>query len=862
MQSGNNSFIIFLMDTPSQKFDQKTLEVKWQKYWKDTRLDTPRISDAKKPLYNLMMFPYPSAEGLHVGNMYAFTGSDIYGRFMRMQGHDVFEPIGLDGFGIHSENYALKVGRHPKEHARLSEKHFYEQLVKIGAMFDWTRTLETYDPAYYRWTQWLFTEMFRHGLAYRGKASVNWCGSCKTVLSDEQVIQKTSDGIQTAVCERCGNKVEKKLMEQWFFRITAYAEKLLTHLPALDWSEKVKLAQEKWIGKKEGVIITYSVVTQEGKGIGSIDCFTTRPDTNFGATFVVLAPEHQYISHIYNYISQDIKKQIDEYRKSVQKMSERERIAEGRRKTGVCTGLFCVNPLNGYKMPVYISDFVLTQFGTGAVVGVPGHDTRDFEFAQTMGLEILRVVVGPDGANGPIEKKEDVYEGYGMAMHSGFLDGLQSAQALLAIEKHLETKGLGKHTNAYHLRDWIISRQRYWGAPIPMIFCESCYEAGHGEQEAMPGWWSVPNKDLPVLLPDIADYKPRDDGVGPLAKHKEFYEVSCPHCSKPARRETDVCDTFLDSAWYYLRYPSVGSATADIEPFDKEITKKWLPVSMYTGGAEHSVLHLLYSRFVALALHDWGFVPFEEPFSHFFAHGLVIKDGAKMSKSKGNVVNPDIYIEKYGADALRMYLMFMGPFADGGDFRDTGMEGMHRFIGRIWRLITLSAKHDSSHDDGHIHRLLQKAIARVTDDLSKRRYNTAIAALMEFANSVQQEDHSLSVDDAKDLVKLLAPFAPHMAEELWCQLTTGETTISENYRSVHIQQWPVFDKSLLIDSSIQFVIQVNGKVRDTLSLSPKDSLDQKRVETLAKDKASVKKYLTPGVKKSIFVPGKLLNFVV
>ncbi|MFZ2024675.1 MAG: leucine--tRNA ligase [Microgenomates group bacterium] len=842
--------------------DNQKIEVKWQTFWKDSQLDVVDIEGAKKPFYNLMMFPYPSAEGLHVGNMYAFTGSDIYGRFMRMQGYDVFEPIGLDGFGIHSENYALKVGKHPKEHAADSEKNFYNQLHKIGAMFDWTRTVETYHPDYYRWTQWVFVQMFKHGLAYRNTASVNWCNSCKTVLSDEQVLQKTVDSVSTQVCERCGNKVEKKSLEQWFFRITAYAGKLLDHLPSLNWSEKVKTAQEAWIGKKDGITITYPLIDGDDKEIGSVNCFTTRPDTNFGATFVVMAPEHQYISHILKYVSNDIKKSIELYCENTKKKSEADRITEGRIKTGVNTGLFCLNSLNGAKIPLYISDFVLSGFGTGVVVGVPAHDVRDFEFAQVFNLPVIRVVKGKDGKADAITKKEDVQEKEGTMMQSQFLDGLDIHEATSKIMDHLEEKGWGSRTTTYHLRDWTISRQRYWGAPIPMIYCESCATKKVGDQESMPGWWTVPEDQLPVVLPDIEDYKPRDDGIGPLAKHKEFFEVKCPHCGGDARRETDVCDTFLDSSWYYLRYPSVGSATTDTLPFDPELTKKWLPVAMYTGGAEHSVLHLMYSRFVTMALYDFGFLPFDEPFTNFFAHGLVIKDGAKMSKSKGNVVNPDTYIEKYGADALRMYLMFMGPFADGGDFRDTGMEGMNRFIGRIWRFMSSSANISPEESDAIIHRQLQMAIARVTDDLVKRRYNTAIAALMEFMNVTTSGEKKISASDAKDFVKILAPFAPHVAEELWVRLTTGGDEIPATYTTVHKESWPMYDKSLLIDSSIQFVIQVNGKMRETITVSRTDGENQEKIETLARGSEKIQKFVTTPIKKVIFIKNKLINFVV
>ncbi|RPJ03529.1 MAG: leucine--tRNA ligase, partial [Spirochaetaceae bacterium] len=556
---------------------------------------------------------------------------------------------------------------------------------------------------------------------------VNFCPSCKTVLADEQVI----DG----KCERCGNIVVKRSLEQWFFKITAYAEKLLENSFSLDWSEKVKVAQKNWIGKKEGINITYEVVDGKNAHIGEVSCFTTRPDTNFGATFVVIAPEHPFVSQVLKVTESENRARITKYINAAKRIKEEERIAQGRKKTGVPTGLFCVNKLTGARMPLFVSDFVLTNVGTGVVVGVPACDMRDFEFASKFHIPVIRVVVGADGDTSSIVKKEQVQEGDGAMVHSGFLDGLDTHKAMVKIMDYLEEKGWGKRVTAYHLRDWLISRQRYWGPPIPMIYCEYCAKSESGEQKDMAGWWSVPESELPVVLPRIEDYKPADDGIAPLAKHKEFYHAKCPHCGGAARRETDVSDTFLDSSWYFLRYPSVGVAQVANLPWDPAITKKWLPVNMYTGGAEHSVLHLMYSRFVTMFLKDMGLIDFEEPFSSFFAHGLVIKNGAKMSKSKGNVVNPDEYIASYGADALRMYLMFMGPYADGGDFRDSAMEGMSRWVGRIWRLgeHVLSGKTTSTET---IKNTLQKLIKKVSEDLEKRRYNTAIASMMEFTNLV------------------------------------------------------------------------------------------------------------------------------
>ncbi|MBU1326822.1 leucine--tRNA ligase [Patescibacteria group bacterium] len=900
-------------------FDHTAIEAKWREKWLAVEIDSVDTSattcakDRERGLYyNLMMFPYPSAEGLHVGNMYAFTGADIFGRFKRMQGYNVFEPIGLDGFGIHSENYALKLGNHPADQAKISAQNFYRQLASIGCMFDWGKTLETHDPDYYRWTQWIFVQMFKHGLAYRAKAKVNWCPSCKTVLADEQVIDEA--------CERCGNKVSNRLLEQWFFRITAYAEKLLENSFSLDWSRKVKIAQQNWIGKKEGIDIKYSVVDENGKQLAInhqqliITCFTTRPDTNFGATFVVVAPEHPFIASLLKIKDQEPKikdKEIEKYVEEAKKKSKEERITGGRKKTGVFAGLYCVNQLNNYKMPIYISDFVISEAGTGAVVGVPGHDKRDFEFAQTFDLPVIRVVVAADGDASPITNIDQVQEADGNMMNSGFLNGMDIRQATKEMMDYLEQKGWGKRVVTYHLRDWLISRQRYWGPPIPMIYCENCAKAGKSwftTEEVKPyiesigGWpacqrlsaamagrYPVPDDQLPVLLPYIKDYKPSDDGVAPLAKHREFYETKCPGCDGKAVRETDVSDTFLDSSWYFLKYPSVaveksrsgGAFFGDAKqaqskpsdnfpsfsesslPWDPVITKKWLPVHMYTGGAEHSVLHLMYSRFVTMALHDWGYVDFDEPFTRFYAHGLVIKDGAKMSKSKCNVVTPDEYIRLYGADSLRLYLMFMGPYDQGGDFQDAAMEGMYRWVGRVWRMAQKIIKQQSQETSTTLAIALQKVIKKVGEDIENRRYNTAIASMMEFTNVVADEEYALSLADVKILLLLLAPFAPYFTEELWQQVNKKSEDTFTLSKSIHIQPWPAFDPRAIVEQTVSIVVQVNGKVRDIIIVKSQKSKVKSEVEQEARASVKVSKYLTgQTVKKVIFVPGKIVNFVV
>ena len=960
---------------PTLSYNHRAIEAKWQKVWVKTKLDTPDIAKASKPFYNLMMFPYPSAEGFHVGNMYAFTGSDIYGRFKRMQGYDVFEPIGLDGFGMHSENYAFKIGRHPMDQAKITEKRFYGQLHQIGAMFDWTRILNTYDIDYYRWTQWLFVQLFKAGLAYRAKAEVNYCPSCKTVLADEQAIQKTIRGVESRVCERCGTAVERQEREQWFLGITAYAHQLLDHIASLKWSEKVKVAQTNWIGKKEGITITYPVVTGDGKEIGSIDCFTTRPDTNFGATFVVVAPENEFVdvlchpersegsspaiggtltldsclpagkaSPAFGGIRMTMQKQkeIREYVASAKQKSEQERIVEARKKTGVFTGLYCVNQLNNTKMPLYISDFVLAGFGTGAVVGVPGHDKRDFEFAQTFGLPIPRVVIGSDNDKNDIKDIKQVQENEGTMVNSGFLNGLDTREAIQKMMEYLVKKSWGKRVTTYHLRDWLISRQRYWGPPIPMIYCEHCAKEGKswftteegekmiagparialpetlriskqtgtpagqalqgkaGWQSVAGGWYPVPEDQLPVVLPYIDNYKPTSNGIAPLAKEKIFFDTICPYCGKSAVRETDVSDTFLDSSWYFLRYPSlnllsvfssplsdkgqsvVSQSVLDTDkqktdkqesenrqlktdsrnnlPFDPMITKRWLPVDMYTGGAEHSVLHLMYARFITMALHDLGYLDFDEPFTNFFAHGLIIKDGNKMSKSKGNIVVPDEYIEAYGADALRLYLMFMGPLSDGGDFQDTGMEGMARWVGRMWRILSGSIEKNVQTPNA-IARVLNKTIKKVGEDIEKRRYNTAIASLMELANAIMEHGGEISRENAASIILIMAPFTPHASEELWNRLH-GRETYKDTANSVHRQPWPSYDPTLVEDEEVDIVVQVNGKMRGTVNVLRKDRENQAFIEKKAKASEKVQKYLSAGIAKTIFVPGKLINFVL
>ncbi len=874
-----------------KKYDHNKIEKKWQKYWQTKKINEVDLSKAKKPFYNLMMFPYPSAEGLHVGNMYAFVHSDTYGRFLRLRGLDVFEPIGLDGFGIHSENYAIKVKQNILNVSKRTEKHFYEQLHMIGNQYDWSRTVETYKPEYYKWTQWIFVQMFKKGLAYQAESYVNWCPSCQTVLSDEQVV--------SGECERCGSQAERKLMRQWFFKITAYAERLLKNLTSLsadalgpnvkiteemakagiDWSERTKIAQRDWIGKSEGTQFCMRIITSDpsvilnkvknlsrmrDKNFGQtersfanaqddklyLSVFTTRLDTVFGMTFALIAPEHELINKLKGQISNI--KELEEYIAETKKKSELQRMAEVKEKTGVeLKGIKVVNPFTKKAIPLFASDFVLAHYGTGAVMAVPAHDERDYEFAKKFNLSIVEVVKSEDGESS-IAKEAFVEDG--ILINSESYNALGSGQAREKMTKWLEEQGIGSKKINYKLRDWCISRQRYWGPPIPMIYCDK-----------KDGWQPVPEKDLPVLLPKTKDYLPKNDGLAPLARNKKFVKTKCPVCNGPARRETDVSDTFLDSAWYYFRYPSVGLASSGQALFDPAITRKWLPVDMYIGGNEHAVLHLLYSRFVTMAFHDLGLIDFEEPYKRFFAHGLLIKEGAKMSKSKGNVINPDEYIKKFGADSVRLYLMFLGDVRQGGDWRDSGMNGMFRFVNRVWNIAQEIIKQKSKKTDLEILKFAHKTIKRVGEDLEKLKFNTAIAALMEYVNALydgQNAGKNIDGDTISILAKLISPFAPFLAEELWSSFTKASKDKSQKYSgSIFEQPWPEYDPALIKEETLELIVQINGKVRAKLSASA--DISEEEAKKLALADESVKKWLgSKEPKKVFFVKGRLINIVI
>ncbi|HEX8242303.1 MAG TPA: leucine--tRNA ligase, partial [Longimicrobium sp.] len=701
-------------------YNPAEVERKWQARWDEQGVNTwtdEQLRSAEKPFYNLMMFPYPSAEGLHVGNIYAFTGADIYGRFKRLQGFSVFEPIGFDAFGIHSENFALKQGVHPSELIPRNIDRFTRQLRRVGFMYDWNHAVDTTDPKYYRWTQWVFLQLYKHGLAEKKEAPVNWCPSCNTVLANEQVVG--------GECERCGTPVEMRYLSQWFFKITDFAGRLLDNLKWIDWSETTRKAQENWIGRSEGAEVEFPIararVAEDRHAPAAIEAekpvirvFTTRPDTVFGATYMVLAPEHPLVDRVTAPGQRD---EVDAYRRQAGAQDLVTRKKTDKTKTGVFTGGYAVNPATKEEIPVWIADYVLMEYGTGAIMAVPGHDERDFEFATQFRLPIVRVVAGPgDDAGTPLE---EAYVGPGTLVNSGRFDGMDVEESKRAVTGWLAEMGLAEARVNYRLHDWTISRQRYWGPPIPILYCDQC------------GTVPVPEDQLPVLLPPIEDFKPDASGISPLARHEEWYITTCPSCGGRARRETDVSDTFLDSAWYFLRYPS---ATNDALPFDPGVTRRWLPVNSYIGGNEHAVLHLLYARFVTMALKDMGLVEFEEPFTRFRAHGLIVKEGAKMSKSRGNVVVPDAYIAQWGADTMRTYLMFLGPYQEGGDFRDAGISGPYNFLNRLWDAVLSSREQPL---DPQVEQKLHATIRKVTEDVEVLSHNTAIAAMMEYLNVVR-----------------------------------------------------------------------------------------------------------------------------
>ncbi|KKR19075.1 MAG: Leucine-tRNA ligase [Parcubacteria group bacterium GW2011_GWE2_39_37] len=815
------------------KYDFKIIEPKWQKKWEEQELYKAEDNSPKPKKYILDMFPYPSGSGLHVGHVESYTATDIYSRFMRLKGYNVLHPQGWDAFGLPAENYAIKTGIHPTETTKEAIKTFTKQINSLGFSYDWSREVNSSDPAYYKWTQWLFLLFYKNGLAYKKKAKVNWCESCQTVLANEQA--------EGGVCDRCGNKVIQKDLEQWFFKITDFIEDqvvdnnevkgLLNGLSSVDWPDSTKAAQKNWIGRSEGSEIKFSVGGYEP----GIKVFTTRVDTIFGCTYVVVAPEHPLLKELGKAI-----KNIDEveaYVAATKKKTDLDRM-EAKEKSGVeLKGIKTVNPFNGNSVSVYVADYVLGSYGTGAVMAVPAHDERDFEFAKKYNLQIKESIISNKGS------KTECYTDDGQLVDSGEFTGKSSAEARELMMQWLEKNLQGSRKVNYKLRDWLISRQRYWGAPIPIIYCEKCGEV------------PVPEKDLPVLLPTDVDFKPT--GESPLMLSKTFHEVICPVCGIKAKRESDTMDTFVCSSWYYLRY---ADNLNDQEFASQSALKQWLPVDVYLGGAEHTVLHLLYARFFTKALQKFGLVDFNEPFLKLRHQGTILaEDGTKMSKSKGNVVNPDVIVEQYGADALRIYEMFMGPLEDAKPWNTKGIVGITRFLEKAWKLATEKTLTDCEVGVGQCNcapvglpQLLHKTIKKVTEDIEEFRFNTAISQMMIFVNFASKFD-SLPKPAVEKFLKILSPFAPHMAEELWSLIGNNE--------SIFLQKWPEYNGALIRDELVNLVVQINGKVRETIEVEA--GITEEAAQKIALEQEKIKPWLeNKEIIKVIFVPDKLINIVV
>ncbi|MBI4307446.1 MAG: leucine--tRNA ligase [Chloroflexi bacterium] len=819
---------------PPDKYSPSEIEKKWQARWAADDLYRARDDDPRPKWYALTMFPYTSGD-LHIGHWYAMAPSDVHARFKRMQGYNVLHPMGFDAFGLPAENAAIKRGIHPFKWTMDNIENMRRQLRTLGAVYDWSREAITCVPEYYRWNQWLFLQFYKNGLAYRAKAPANWCEGCKTVLANEQVI--------SGACERCDGPVVQRDLEQWFFRITKYAEELLDFSGLVDWPEQVMVAQRNWIGRSEGVEISFGL-DAPGVAEKELRVFTTRPDTVFGVTFMVLAPEHKLVPKL---TTADRRAEVEAYVERARHTTEMERLAAEREKTGVFIGAYCVNRLNGERVPIFIADYALAWYGTGAVMGVPAHDERDFAFAKKYGLPIIVVIAPPDWRG---EELKQAYIEPGTMVNSDPFNGLPSDKGWRAIADHMEQKRLGRRQITYRLRDWLISRQRYWGTPIPIVYCPKC------------GTAPVPEDNLPLVLPEDAEFRPT--GESPLTYHKAFVNTACPQCGTAARRESDTMDTFVDSAWYHMRYASSHYDKGMVEP---AASKKWLPVNQYTGGAEHATKHLLYARFIAKALRDLGVVRFSEPYLRLYCQGIILgEDHEKMSKSRGNVVNPDEFVSTLGADAIRCYLMFLGPWEQGGPWSTQGIMGLSRWLGRVWDIAARNpaelARDGAAPDTAAERELMHwthKTIKRVSQDIEKFHFNTMIAAMMEYSNHLNRawEARSVSPESWRKavatLLLLLAPSAPHLAEELWER--------SGHAYSVHSQRWPQWDEALTAENVITLVVQVNGKVRDKLSAPA--SITKEEAERLALGSEKVKQHTAgKAIANVVYVPGKLVNVVV
>ncbi|MFY8225656.1 leucine--tRNA ligase [Clostridium perfringens] len=808
------------------------IDKKWQDKWAESGLYKFDPNKEGEKLYVLEMFSYPSGSQLHAGHWFNYGPVDSWARFKRMQGYNVFQPMGFDAFGLPAENFAIKTGIHPQDSTIKNIAKMEEQLKAMGAMFNWENEVVTCSPEYYKWTQWLFLKLYEKGLAYRKKAPVNWCPSCQTVLANEQVV----DGS----CERCSTEVTKKDLTQWFFKITDYADELLDKLDGLDWPEKTVSMQKHWIGRSTGSQVNFKVKDSDL----NFDVFTTRVDTLCGVSYVVLAPENPLVDEI---VSAEQKEAVENYKEEAKKQSDIERQSISREKTGVFTGAYAIHPLTGKEVPIWVGDYVLATYGTGAVMAVPAHDERDFAFAEKFNLPINRVIEAKDGSETNLPFCE-----HGILVNSGEFDGLTTDEAKEKIVEKLASMGLGEKKVNFRLRDWLVSRQRYWGAPIPVVYCEEC------------GIVPVPESQLPVELPYDVEFAP--DGKSPLAKSEAFVNTTCPHCGKPAKRETDTLDTFVCSSWYYLRYPDNKNTEA---PFNPELINKMLPVDKYVGGPEHACMHLLYARFITKALRDMGYLNFDEPFTSLTHQGLILgPDGLKMSKSKGNTISPDDYIKEYGADVFRMYLMFGFAYTEGGAWSDDGIKSVNRFVERIERIIDTAREAISKGENNKttmdkaekdLNYWRHNTIKSVTDDTDKLQFNTAIARMMEFINALSKytQEKEMNLDFLKDVVsdylRLLAPFAPHFSEEQW--------NLLGNSYSIFNEAWPKFDPKALVKDEVEIAIQVNGKIKNKIMVS--SDLDEEGIKAAAlADEKIIASTEGKTVVKVIVIKGRLVNIVV
>ncbi len=807
------------------EYRPKDFEKKWQDKWfKDLFYEAKDLDTNREKFYLLVEFPYPSGDSMHMGHTRNYSMMDVVARLRRMKGQNVLFPMGWDAFGLPTENYAIKVKRPPQEITEENVNNFRKQLKSLGLSFDWNREVNTTDPEYYKWTQWIFLKLYEKGLAYKAKMPINWCPKCKVGCANEEV----ADGKH----ERCGCDVERRDISQWVLKITEYADKLDKDLDLTDYIDSVKTRQRNWIGSKTWYDIEYKVKGTEEKILIS----TTRPDTQFGSTFVVIAPEHEIVERLKGYMTEENRGMVEKYQEEARKKSEMDRLSEDREKSGVSTGLFCINSITGEDLPIYLADFVLTTVGTGMVVGVPAHDKRDFEFADKYDLPIIRVIEGLNGDRSIIDSVEKVYEEEGVVYNSGFMDDLSSEDARVKAGEYLEEKKIGKVVTRYHLRDWIFSRQHYWGEPIPIVHCDKC------------GMVPVPEDQLPVELPKVESYEPTDTGESPLANITQWVETKCPKCGSPAKRETDTMPNWAGSSWYYIRYVDPNNSDT-LSSMDN--MKYWLPVDHYEGGAEHVTLHLLYSRFWHKFLYDLGVVPTPEPYQKRTIHGFVLGEGGvKMSKSLGNVINPDDLIEKYGVDVTRAYMMFMGPYEGDVTWNTETINGVKRFISRYYKFL-LEAWEKKGESTEKESRAIAKLIKRLEDNILTFKFNTSISALMEFFNEFSNS--TFSKEDLESLYISIAPVFPHLAEEIWEK--TGH-----DY-SIHMQEWPQIEESLLKEDSFEVPVQINGKVRGKITVLASDG-DSEARERILSEKAFSRYLDGVEIKKLIYVKGRVVNVVI